>query len=71
MSLTCPPVSDLEPVVYWIRPTNNSVKDSEVGPSDSPVPFGDIVEVPLVFLDLGGGYNNVVVGKKNVWITNF
>ncbi|CAH0732009.1 unnamed protein product, partial [Brenthis ino] len=44
VQLTCPPVSDLEPDVYWIRPTNYSVKDSEVGPSDSPAPVGDIVE---------------------------
>ncbi|XP_050354715.1 fibroblast growth factor receptor homolog 1-like isoform X2 [Nymphalis io] len=44
VQLTCPPVSDLEPFLYWIRPTNYSVKDTEVGPSDAPAPVGDLVE---------------------------
>lgn len=29
----CPPVSDLEPLVYWVGPYNTSLKDAEVGPS--------------------------------------
>ncbi|XP_022113938.2 fibroblast growth factor receptor homolog 1 isoform X2 [Pieris rapae] len=44
VQLQCPPVSDLEPLVYWIRPFNSSLKDAEVGPSDSPPPVGDRIE---------------------------
>ncbi|XP_047508210.1 fibroblast growth factor receptor homolog 1-like isoform X2 [Pieris napi] len=44
VQLQCPPVSDLEPLVYWIRPYNTSLKDAEVGPSDSPPPVGDRIE---------------------------
>lgn len=43
--LSCPPVSDLEPYSYWIRPSNYSLKDAEVGPSDAPIPAGDVIEV--------------------------
>ncbi|KAH9643969.1 hypothetical protein HF086_004230, partial [Spodoptera exigua] len=43
-TLSCPPVSDLEPYLYWIRPTNYTVHDAEVGPSDMPIPFGDVIE---------------------------
>lgn len=53
VQLTCPPVSDLEPYLYWIRPTNYSVKDTEVGPSDAPAPIGDVIEVKF---DLGDGF---------------
>lgn len=44
VKLSCPPVSDLEPYLYWIRPTNYSMKDVEVGPSDMPIPGGDLIE---------------------------
>ncbi|XP_039759893.1 fibroblast growth factor receptor homolog 1-like isoform X2 [Pararge aegeria] len=44
VTLTCPPVSDLEPYLYWLRPTNYTVKDTEVGPSDAPAPVGDFIE---------------------------
>lgn len=54
VQLSCPPVSDLEPYLYWVRPSNYSIKDAEVGPSDAPVPAGDIIEV--FNLDVGGGY---------------
>ncbi|XP_049693500.1 fibroblast growth factor receptor homolog 1 isoform X2 [Helicoverpa armigera] len=42
--LSCPPVSDLEPYLYWIRPANYTAKDAEVGPSDMPIPTGDVIE---------------------------
>lgn len=45
VQLSCPPVSDLEPYLYWIRPTNVSLKDAEVGPSDMPIPVGFTIEV--------------------------
>lgn len=45
VQLSCPPVSDLEPYLYWIRPYNFSLKDAEVGPSDAPIPVGDVIEV--------------------------
>ncbi|XP_045779071.1 fibroblast growth factor receptor homolog 1-like isoform X2 [Maniola jurtina] len=44
VTLTCPPVSDLEPYLYWLRPTNYTSKDTEVGPSDAPAPVGDVIE---------------------------
>ncbi|XP_045504360.1 fibroblast growth factor receptor homolog 1 isoform X2 [Colias croceus] len=44
VQLQCPPVSDLEPLVYWLRPYNTSLKDAEVGPSDAPTPVGDRIE---------------------------
>ncbi|XP_013147633.1 PREDICTED: fibroblast growth factor receptor homolog 1-like isoform X2 [Papilio polytes] len=44
VKLSCPPVSDLEPYSYWIRPSNYSLKDAEVGPSDAPIPAGDVIE---------------------------
>ncbi|CAG4987589.1 unnamed protein product [Colias eurytheme] len=52
VQLQCPPVSDLEPLVYWLRPYNTSLKDAEVGPSDAPTPVGDRIEV-FIF-ELGG-----------------
>ncbi|CAH2054795.1 unnamed protein product, partial [Iphiclides podalirius] len=48
VKLSCPPVSDLEPYSYWIRPSNYSLKDAEVGPSDAPIPAGDVIETKLV-----------------------
>lgn len=45
VQLSCPPVSDLEPYLYWIRPTNVSLSDAEVGPSDMPIPVGSTTEV--------------------------
>ncbi|KPJ10719.1 Fibroblast growth factor receptor-like 1 [Papilio machaon] len=47
VKLSCPPVSDLEPYSYWIRPSNYSLKDAEVGPSDAPIPAGDVIEVHI------------------------
>ncbi|XP_050674066.1 fibroblast growth factor receptor homolog 1-like isoform X2 [Leptidea sinapis] len=44
VQLICPPVSDLEPYLYWIRPSNYSIKDGEVGPSDAPIPVGEVIE---------------------------
>ncbi|XP_023936187.2 fibroblast growth factor receptor homolog 1 isoform X2 [Bicyclus anynana] len=44
VTMTCPPVSDLEPFLYWLRPTNYTVKDTEVGPSDAAAPIGDTIE---------------------------
>ncbi|XP_041982711.1 fibroblast growth factor receptor homolog 1-like isoform X2 [Aricia agestis] len=44
IQLSCPPLSDLEPHVYWVRPANYSLKDAEVGPSDAPIPVGDVIE---------------------------
>lgn len=36
VKLSCPPVSDLEPALIWIRPTANiSLKDIEVGPNQN------------------------------------
>ncbi|XP_075984549.1 heartless isoform X2 [Anticarsia gemmatalis] len=43
-TLSCPPVSDLEPYLYWVRPYNYSMKDVEVGPSDMPIPIGVTIE---------------------------
>lgn len=45
VTLTCPPVSDLEPDVIWLRPTNYTSNNTEVGPSDAPVPEGVLVKV--------------------------
>lgn len=45
VTLSCPPVSDLEPYLYWVRPYNYSAKNPEVGPSDMPIPPGNVTEV--------------------------
>lgn len=70
VQLTCPPVSDLEPHLYWVRPMNYSVKDSEVGPSDAPAPIGDVVEVPNWLLGGGSHYFNNM-SRKIVIFSNF
>ncbi|XP_072933548.1 fibroblast growth factor receptor homolog 1-like isoform X2 [Epargyreus clarus] len=45
VQLSCPPVSDLEPLLYWIRPSMNySLRDVDVGPSDAPIPAGTRIE---------------------------
>ncbi|XP_049886015.1 fibroblast growth factor receptor homolog 1-like isoform X2 [Pectinophora gossypiella] len=44
VQMSCPPLSDLEPYLYWIRPLNYTLKDAEVGPSDAPIPSGIIIE---------------------------
>ncbi|CAH2095160.1 unnamed protein product [Euphydryas editha] len=56
--LTCPPVSDLEPHLYWIRPMNYSVNDSEVGPSEAPAPIG-VVKVKQAVKQALRSYSNV------------
>lgn len=44
--LACPPVSDLEPYLTWIKPYDNfTVKDGEVGPNELPIPPGIEIEV--------------------------
>ncbi|KAF9813791.1 hypothetical protein SFRURICE_007946 [Spodoptera frugiperda] len=69
-TLSCPPVSDLEPYLYWIRPTNYTVQDAEVGPSDMPIPFGDVIEVFILqrlyakpVLTAGADNQTVLVGE--------
>ncbi|CAB3233746.1 unnamed protein product [Arctia plantaginis] len=52
--LSCPPVSDLEPYMYWVKPFNYSLRDVEVGPSDMPIPNGVVIEVTDSF-HLGDG----------------
>ncbi|KAG6443584.1 hypothetical protein O3G_MSEX002920 [Manduca sexta] len=44
VKFSCPPLSDLEPYLYWIRPVNISVKEVEGGPTDNPIPQGDTIE---------------------------
>lgn len=63
VQLSCPPVSDLEPYLYWIRPINYTAKDPEVGPSDMPIPVGDIIEVYKTKY-FGGGYYKLVMGTN-------
>lgn len=47
-TLACPPVSDLEPHLYWLK-VINATNDIEVGPSDAPIPDGIVIEVDSLF----------------------
>ncbi|CAH2095154.1 unnamed protein product [Euphydryas editha] len=68
--LTCPPVSDLEPDLYWIRPMNYLVNDSEVGPSEAPAPIGVLVKVKLRILNRPSSVRLLDYFTKHEYIYN-